>query len=59
MIILNLEDKKMIALLTTLYSILAFILTLNFVGVKLDNGNTTTLLKIVILRLLCGRAILT
>lgn len=49
----------MIALLTTFYSILAFMLTLNFVGVKLDNGNTTTLLKIVIIRLLCGRAIRT
>ncbi len=45
----------MIALLTTFYSILAFMLTLNFVGVKLDNGNTTTLLKLVILRVLTGR----
>lgn len=42
----------MIALLTTFYSILAFMFTLNFVGIKLDNGNTTTLLKIVVLRLL-------
>ncbi|QIT19962.1 hypothetical protein [Acinetobacter pittii] len=47
----------MIALLTTFYSILAFMLTLNFVGIKLDNGKTTTLLKLVILRVLCGRAI--
>lgn len=47
----------MIALLTTFYSILSFMLVLNFVGVKLNNGNTTTLLKLVILRLLCGRAI--
>ncbi len=47
----------MIALLTTFYSILVFMLTLNFVGVKLDNGNTTTLLKLVILRVLCGRSI--
>lgn len=47
----------MIALLTTFYSILAFILTLNFVGVKLNNGNTSTLLKLVILRFLTGRAI--
>lgn len=49
----------MIALLTTFYSILSFMLALNFVGVKLNNGNTTTLLKLVILRLLCGRAIIT
>lgn len=47
----------MIALLTTFYSILAFMITLNFVGVKLDNGNTTTLLKLVLLRILCGREI--
>jgi len=47
----------MIALLITFYSILAFMLTLNFVGVKLDNGNTTTHLKLVIIRLLCDRAI--
>lgn len=47
----------MIALLTTFYSILAFMLTLNFVGIKLDNGNTITLLKVVVLRVLCGRAI--
>lgn len=47
----------MIAFLTIFYSILALILTLNFVGVNLDNGNTTTLLKLVILRVLTGRAI--
>lgn len=47
----------MIALLTTFYSILAFMLTLNFVGVKLDNGNKTTLLKLVVLCVLYGRAI--
>lgn len=41
----------MIALLTTFYSILAFMLTLNFVGIKLDNGNKTTLLKLVLLRI--------